>query len=54
MPDTFKRLTWDAVGEKLYETGTDRGVFYAQVNGAYPKGVAWNGITGVTLSPSGA
>ena len=54
MPDTFKRLTWDAVGEKLYETGTDRGVFYPQVNGAYPKGVAWNGITGVTLSPSGA
>lgn len=48
------KLTWDAVGEKLYETGTDRGVLYPQKSGAYPQGVAWNGLTAVTESPSGA
>ena len=50
---TFK-LTWDQAGERLYETGVDRGVVYPQVGGAYPSGAAWNGLTGVTLSPSGA
>lgn len=48
------RLTWDGVGEKKFETGTDHGVLYPQVKGAYPKGVAWNGLTAVTESPSGA
>lgn len=48
------KLTWDNVGEKTYETGTDRGVLYVQKSGAYPKGVAWNGLTAVTESPSGA
>lgn len=48
------RLTWDKTGERLYETGVDRGVVYPQVAGAYPKGAAWNGLTNVTLSPSGA
>ena len=48
------RITWDGVGEKLFETGTDRGVLYIQDKGAYPKGVAWNGLTSVTESPSGA
>ncbi|WP_130837526.1 hypothetical protein [Lachnoclostridium sp. Marseille-P6806] len=48
-----KKLVWDAVGEKRYETGTDRGVLYPQVSGAYPKGVAWSGLISVTLSPSG-
>lgn len=48
------KLTWDESGKKLYETGTDRGVLYPQVDGKYPKGVAWNGLTGVTESPSGA
>lgn len=48
------RIVWDQVGEKTYETGVDRGVLYPQVNGAYPKGVAWNGLTSVTESPSGA
>jgi hypothetical protein len=47
-------ITWDGVGEKLFETGTDRGVLYLQDKGAYPKGVAWNGLTSVTESPSGA
>lgn len=49
------KLVWDAVGERLYETGVDRGVLYpADATGKYPKGVAWNGLTGVTESPSGA
>lgn len=48
------KLTWDQIGERLYETGVDRGVVYPQVAGAYPKGAAWNGLTAVNLSPSGA
>lgn len=47
-------LTWDNAGERLYETGVQKGVLYVQENGAYPKGVAWNGLTAVTESPSGA
>lgn len=50
----MSKLVWDKTGERFYETGVDRGVLYPQVNGAYPKGVAWNGLTGVTESPSGA
>ena len=48
------KLVWDAIGERYYETGVDRGVVYPQVSGEYPKGAAWNGLTNVTLSPSGA
>ena len=48
-------IKWDQVGEKVYETGVDRVVLYPQSStGTYPKGYAWNGITGVTESPSGA
>lgn len=47
-------LIWDAVGEHLFETGIDHGVLYPMVEGAYPLGVAWNGLTGVTESPEGA
>lgn len=48
------KLMWDQIGERFYETGTDRGVIYPQkTDGTYDKGVAWNGLTGVTLSPSG-
>jgi hypothetical protein len=48
-------LTWDQVGEKTYETGVDRGVLYTpDVSGVYTDGVAWNGLTTVTESPSGA
>lgn len=47
-------LTWDAVGERLYETGTKKGVLYPQVDNEYPLGVAWNGLTAVTESPEGA
>ena len=49
------KLTWDAVGTHLFETGVDQGVLYlADSTGAYPEGVAWNGLTGITQSPSGA
>ena len=48
------KLTWDQVGERFYETGTDRGVLYVQEGTEYPKGVAWNGLTAVSESPSGA
>lgn len=48
-------LNWDQTGQRLYETGTDRGVLYPQnAEGNYPNGVAWNGLTGVTETPSGA
>lgn len=48
------KLYWDKSGERLYQTGVDRGVIYPQVGGAYPKGAAWNGLISVTKSPSGA
>ena len=55
MADTHAKLVWDQTGEKLYETGVKNGVLYPQdQNGTYPKGYAWNGLTGVTESPSGA
>lgn len=48
-------LEWDAVGERLFETGVDKGVLYVRdANGDYPEGVAWNGLTTVTESPTGA
>jgi len=49
------KIVWDKTGERFYETGVDRGVLYVQDDqGKYPKGVAWNGLTGVTESPTGA
>lgn len=50
----MSRLVWDKTGERLYETGVKQGVLYPQSAGAYPKGYAWNGLTAVTESPSGA
>lgn len=50
----MNKLVWDQTGERYYETGVKMGVLYPQVSGAYPKGVAWNGLTAVTESPSGA
>lgn len=50
----MSKIKWDQIGERLYKTGVDHGVLYPQVNGTYPKGVAWNGLTTVTESPSGA
>lgn len=46
-------LTWDGVGEKVYETGIDRGVLYIPNAGVYDTGVAWNGLVGVTEQPAG-
>lgn len=49
------RLKWDEVSKHLYETGVQMGVLYVRdATGAYPTGVAWNGLTAVTESPSGA
>lgn len=51
----MSKLKWDQTGERLYETGVRNGVLYPLgSNGTYPKGVAWNGLTAVTESPSGA
>lgn len=50
----MSKLVWDQVGERLYETGTKKGVLYPFESNAYAKGVAWNGLTAVTESPSGA
>ena len=51
----MSRLIWDAIGEKFYEMGTKMGVLYPmKENGSYENGVAWNGLTAVTESPSGA
>lgn len=50
----MSKLKWDQIGERFYETGVKNGVLYVQEAGAYPKGVAWNGLTAVTESPSGA
>lgn len=51
----MSKIVWDATGERLYETGVKNGVLYAKdATGAYGNGVAWNGLTAVTESPSGA
>lgn len=48
-------LTWDQTGQRMYETGVDHGVLYQlDETGEYVDGVAWNGLTTVTESPSGA
>lgn len=49
------RIVWDAIGTRFYENGVDHGVLYlVDANGAYSNGVAWNGLTSVSESPSGA
>lgn len=49
------KLVWDETGKRFYETGVKMGVLYVQqAGGTYNKGVAWNGLTAVTESPSGA
>ena len=50
----MSKLVWDTTGERYYETGVKNGVLYVQSAGTYPKGVAWNGLTAITESPSGA
>ena len=50
----MSKLVWDATGERIYETGVKNGVLYVVNEGKYGNGVAWNGLTAVTESPSGA
>ena len=56
MTDSNKKaLVWDKDSERLYETGVKKGVLYPKAtNGTYPLGVAWNGLSSVTETPSGA
>lgn len=49
----MSKLIWDKTGERLYETGVQKGVLYTKTTDAWA-GVAWNGLTAVTESPSGA
>ena len=54
MPDS-KVLIWDKEGERTFETGVKKCALYVRANdGSYPQGVAWSGITGITLTPEGA
>jgi hypothetical protein len=52
----MSKLVWDNAGERLYETGVKNGVLYVydSAKKEYGTGVAWNGLTAVTESPSGA
>lgn len=51
----MSKLVWDQIGERLYETGIRNGVLYTMdAEGKYSKGSAWNGLTAVNESPSGA
>ena len=51
----MSKLVWDKTGERLFETGVSKGVLYPiQPEGVYTKGYAWNGLSAVTESPSGA
>lgn len=51
----MSKITWDNAGERYYETGVKNGVLYPiQTGGVYSLGVAWNGLTAITESPSGA
>lgn len=49
----MSKLVWDADGERLYETGVDRGVVYPLTSGSYGTGVPWNGLTAVNENPTG-
>lgn len=50
-----QKITWDEIGERLYETGVKQAVLYPMSDeGAYDKGVAWNGVTAINENPSGA
>lgn len=48
------KLVFDETGKRFYETGVKHGVLYVQKDGGYENGVAWNGLTAITESPSGA
>lgn len=49
------KIVWDKTGDRVYETGVDQGVLYLKDGaGAYPLGVAWNGLINVSENPTGA
>lgn len=48
------KLSWDKTGEHFYETGVDHGVLYPSLGSGYGNGVAWNGLTSINETPSGA
>lgn len=50
----MSKLVWDQIGERLYETGVEKVAIYPMAGAAYPKGAAWNGVTALNLTPSGA
>lgn len=50
----MSKITWDAEEDRTYETGVDHGVLYTPNAGEYAEGVAWNGLTSVSETPSGA
>lgn len=50
----MSKIIWDKAGERFYETGVDHGVLYVANGDTYKPGVAWNGLTSVSESPSGA
>lgn len=51
----MSKIVWDAIGEHRYETGVDHAVLYQITDsGKYGSGVAWNGLTSASESPSGA
>ena len=54
MANVNHTVQWDEVGQRFYETGVTKTVLYPMVNSGYPKGTAWNGVTSVSESPSGA
>lgn len=50
----MSKLEWDQDGERTFENGVEKGVLYPYNSGKYITGVAWNGLSKVTESPSGA
>ena len=51
----MSKIVWDESGKRYYETGVNQGVLYPiHTDGTYPNGFAWNGLVGVSESPSGA
>ena len=52
----MSKIIWDAQGEHFYETGVNNCVLYPfnTTTKKYAPGVAWNGITSISESPSGA
>ena len=50
----MSRLSWDQTGEREYETGIEQVALFPMDNGVYADGVAWNGVTALNITPSGA